>query len=301
MVRVVGQAVTRVLSSAGCSGRPALIFFAILKRLTINGKNVKSKLLFLLIVVVVAGFIWYWQSGGDDTQNNSEMLNGVGDYEIISADTQYFENSNGYFARPASDGTFPGVIMIHEWWGLNDNIKDMARQLAAEGYIVLAVDLYNGEVAADSARARELTSGLDQETATANMEAALNYLREHNATRLASLGWCFGGGQSMQLALAGQDLDATVIYYGNLVTEVGRLENINWPVLGVFGDQDQSIPVDTVNQFETALNGAGVQNEIYIYEGVGHAFANPSGDNYAPEETMDAWEKTLSFLERSLK
>lgn len=117
-----------------------------------------------------------------------------------------------------------------------------------------------------------------------------------NSSRIASLGWCFGGGHSLQLALnTEKPLAATVIYYGNLVTNQTELAEITWPVLGVFGSEDQSIPVDTVNQFDAALDANGVTNEIYIYEGVGHAFANPSGDNYAPEETADAWEKTLDF------
>jgi carboxymethylenebutenolidase len=93
-------------------------------------------------------------------------------------------------------------------------------------------------------------------------------------------------------------LAATVIYYGNLVNGTESLSKIKWPVLGIFGDQDQSIPVDSVMQFEQALNEIGITNEIYIYPGVGHAFANPSGDNYAPKETADAWKKTLVFLEK---
>jgi carboxymethylenebutenolidase len=111
------------------------------------------------------------------------------------------------------------------------------------------------------------------------------------------LGWCFGGGQSLQLALnTERPLAATVIYYGTLVTNQTELAEITWPVLGIFGAEDQSIPVDTVNQFKAALDANAVTNEIYIYDGVGHAFANPSGGNYAPEETTDAWDKTLAFL-----
>jgi carboxymethylenebutenolidase len=113
------------------------------------------------------------------------------------------------------------------------------------------------------------------------------------------LGWCFGGGQSLQLALNSEQnpLAATVIYYGNLVNDTNELSKIKWPVLGIFGDQDQSIPVKSVNAFEQALNKTGVTNEIYIYPGVGHAFANPS-DNYAPKEAADAWKKTLAFLNK---
>jgi carboxymethylenebutenolidase len=181
----------------------------------------------------------------------------------------------------------------------------MADELANEGYVVLAADLYNGEVAADPNRARELSSSVREnpEEAISNLQSAVQYLASLpnvNSSRIASFGWCFGGGQSLQLALNSEQnpLAATVMYYGNLVNDTNELSKINWPVLGVFGDQDQSIPVESVNAFEQALNETGITNEIYLYSGVGHAFANPSGDNYAPEETVDAWEKTLAFLKK---
>ena len=245
---------------------------------------------------------------GDDATSQSGLLQN----QSIS----YFDGSLGYLVYPDSTnatGTLgqqqqqklPAVVMIHEWWGLNDNIKDMANELAREGYVVLAADLYNGEVAADPNRARELSSsvGENPEQAISNLQSAVQYLASLpnvNSSRIASLGWCFGGGQSLQLALSSEQnpLSATVIYYGNLVNDTNELSKITWPVLGIFGDQDQSIPVESVNAFEQALNETGITNEIYIYPGVGHAFANPSGDNYAPEETVDAWEKTLAFLKR---
>src|SRR5919112_704796 len=199
----------------------------------------------------------------------------------------------------------PAVVMIHEWWGLNDNIKDMANELASEGYVVLAADLYNGEVATTPDKAMQLVGTVREnpEQAISNLQSAVQYLASLpnvNSSRIASLGWCFGGGQSLQLALNSEQnpLAATVIYYGNLVNDTNELSKIIWPVLCIFGDQDQSIPVESVNAFEQALNETGITNEIYIYPGVGHAFANPSGDNYAPAETVDAWEKTLAFLKK---
>lgn len=104
----------------------------------------------------------------------------------------------------------------------------------------------------------------------------------------------------MQLALSGEPMDATVIYYGQLVTDSNQLRKITWPVLGIFGDQDQVISVDSVNSFDKALDDLDITNEVYIYPGVGHAFANPSGMNYAPEQTQDAWDKTLTFLNKHL-
>lgn len=232
---------------------------------------------------------------------NSEMLAGKGEYSVTTESVKYFENRTGFLARPARVGSYPGVVMVHEWWGLNDNIKDMAKQLASEGYVVLAVDLF-GEVANSSDRARQLTSSLNNERAVQNMRAAAAYLRtKQSVTKIASLGWCFGGGQSLRLALSGEKLDATVIYYGSLVTSESNLSVIKWPVLGIFGDKDTSIPVATVNQFDAALDKLGIENEVYMYKGVGHAFANPSGASYAANETKDAWDKTVAFLNKHTK
>lgn len=222
---------------------------------------------------------------------------------IIESNVTYFENVQGFYAKPEGESPangFPGVVMVHEWWGLNDNIKDMARELAKEGYHVLAVDLYNGEVASTSARAQELRTALVQPKAVENLRAAATYLREQGASKIASLGWCFGGQQSLQLALFGEELAATVIYYGQLETDKAKLSAIKWPVLGIFGDKDTSIPPAKVEAFRVALNDIGVENDIYIYPGVGHAFANPTGQNYAPTETKDAWTKTLAFLRSNL-
>ncbi len=220
----------------------------------------------------------------------------------------YHGDAAGYLVYPenATESELPGVVMIHEWWGLNQNIKNMAEQLAKEGYAVLAVDLYNGQVATESSQAGMLASSVREnpQLAIENLNAAVEHLsslQSVNGSRMASLGWCFGGGQSLQLALnTEQPLAATVIYYGNLVTNQTELSVISWPVLGIFGSEDQGIPVETVNQFEAALDANNITNEIHIYEGVGHAFANPSGNNYAPEQTADAWAKTLDFLERNL-
>ena len=230
--------------------------------------------------------------------------------EIVS----YYENASGYLVYPVSNSSndptmstekLPAVIMIHENRGLNDNIKDTADILAKQGYVVLAVDLFQGKVTADPNQARELSSFVRNNPGIAieNMKSAIAYLsslQNVNASRIASIGWCFGGGQSLQLALNSEDhpLAATIIYYGQVVNDTNEISKIKWPVLGIFGDQDQSISVDSVKAFEQALNETGVTNEIHIYPGVGHAFANPSNDNYAPQETADAWKKTLAFLKK---
>jgi carboxymethylenebutenolidase len=260
----------------------------------------KQNLIGIAVILLIAAGVYFMQKSRPNEVPNSEMLSKPGQAEVSISHVNYFQNFYGHFAKPKLPGNYPGVVMIHEWWGLNDNIIDTAEQLAAEGYLVLAVDLF-GKVAANADEARAQVGTLNQDTALNNLKAAIAYLRSQGATKIASLGWCFGGGQSMQLALSGQQLDATVIYYGNLVTDEGRLNIISWPVLGIFGDKDTSIPVATVQQFDAALDKLGVKNEINIYPGVGHAFANPSGMNYAANETRDAWSKTLAFLSTNLK
>jgi carboxymethylenebutenolidase len=191
--------------------------------------------------------------------------------------------------------------MIHEWWGLNQNIKDMADKLAADGYMVLAVDLYEGHVAQNPKEAQQYVGEVNQNTALANMKAAYDFLKNNRAGKVASLGWCFGGGKSLAMAVSGVPLSATVLYYGTpLITDKSQLSAIKWPVLGIFGDKDQSIPVAKVKEFQTVLNELHIPNEIHIYPGVGHAFANPTNQNYAPEPTKDAWTKTLAFLKKNL-
>ena len=266
---------------------------------------------FVILLLALAGFLIY---RGGLTQNqqsqssttpqitNSEMLEREGEYEVETSDAEYFESAKGYFVRPKEAGDYPGVVMIHENRGLRPEIKDTAENLAKEGYMVLAVDLYKGKVVESQEDARALSGSYDQETGTANLKAAAAYLREKGATKVASLGWCFGGRQSINLAISGEKLDATVVYYGgNMASTVEELTPIKWPVLGIFGDKDQAIPVEKVKEFESSLNTLEVENEIHIYPGVGHAFANPSGANYAPEETKDAWEKTVAFLNKHLQ
>jgi carboxymethylenebutenolidase len=252
-------------------------------------------------------------SSDDPIRNVTALSNSTGnatEVELQNSTVSYFEGAKGYLVFPVRQennaSKLPAVIMIHEWWGLNNHIKDMANLLAKEGYVVLAADLYNGKVAADPNEAGNLVQSVraNQENAITNLKAAVKYVSSLpivDKSKIASIGWCFGGGQSLQLALNSQDqpLAATILYYGTpLVIEKAELSKIKWPILGIFGDKDQAIPLKQINQFKAALDEIGITNEIHIYPGIGHAFANPSGDNYAPKETQDAWEKTLSFLKR---
>jgi carboxymethylenebutenolidase len=233
--------------------------------------------------------------------NNSEIF-ALGKYEVQTNSVSYFGESEGFLAKPITSGEFPAIVMIHEWWGLNDNIKEMAEKLASHGYIVLAVDLYNNNVGTTSEEARQLVTSFDSEVGIENMNSAISYLKTEQSTEsIGSIGWCFGGGQSLNLAMNNSDLDATVMYYGQVSSDSEKLSNISWPLLGIFAEKDQGITTDSVKKFETQLNNLGIPNQIIIYPGVDHAFANPSGDRYAPEESKDAWQKTVKFFNENLK
>ena len=212
----------------------------------------------------------------------------------------------GYLAYPAqAEGGLPAVLLFHEWWGLNDNIKSMARQIAGQGYVALAADLYGGEVASEPDAARGLmTAALaDREGVSQNLRQAHAFLKEQiKATRIGTLGWCFGGSMSLRTALLLPDqIDATVIYYGHVSSDPAELKPLTAPVLGLFGGSDGGIPVDSVRAFEQTLKSLGKNAEIHIYEGADHAFANPSGGNYKADAAQDAWAKTLAFLATHLK
>ncbi len=226
------------------------------------------------------------------------------DSEILAYADVDDELVYGYLAYPSGmTEPLPAIIMIHEWWGLNDNIRAMANRLAAEGYMVLAVDLYGGETAtsAGAARVKMLEVVENSEQAKENLRQAVGFLNIAGAPAIASLGWCFGGGWSLNSAmLFPEELDATVIYYGQVTNDDEKLRVLDSPLLGFFGGADRGISVDSVNAFEAALLRLRKDHEIHIYPNVGHAFANPTGNNYNRDAAEDAWNRTLEFLARNL-
>ncbi len=238
---------------------------------------------------------------GDLPSAEGETFEQEVDYGAVSG-----LSAKGFIAWPAdAEEPRPGVIVIHEWWGLNDNIRQMTRQLASEGYVALAVDLYGGGVGedADGARALMRAAMADKPGLRANLVAAHRFLREHaQAPRVGTLGWCFGGGMSLEAALTlGGALDAAVMFYGHPEQDESRLLALQTPVLGLFAGEDRSIPVSAVEQFEATLLRLGREASIHVYPGAHHAFANPSGTRYDAQAAQDAWGKTLSFLARHLQ
>lgn len=211
----------------------------------------------------------------------------------------------GHFVFPSDMvEPLPALIVIHEWWGLNDGVRAMADRLAGEGYIVLAVDLFGGKTAQYPSDARQLMLDVVEDPAPANenLRQAYQFLEQTaGAPRIGVLGWCFGGGWALNAAmLMPEQLDAAVIYYGQVTGDQEKLAPLQMPILGLFAENDRGIPVEGVREFEEALETLDKNHEIVVYPDVGHAFANPSGNNYAPEAARDAWEKALGFLDTHL-
>jgi carboxymethylenebutenolidase len=212
----------------------------------------------------------------------------------------------GYLSRPSgAKGPLPAIIVIHEWWGLNDNIRRTADRLAGEGYETLAVDLYGGQSAQSSDDAKKLMMTVFNDPASAkdNLSQAYGYLHDHeHARKMGVIGWCFGGGWSLQTALLFPDkLDAAVMYYGQPELDVAQLKTLRMPLIGFFGEKDQGITVADVQKFQEALKSAKVDAEIHEYPDAGHAFANPSGERYQPEAAKDSWERTVKFFKAHLQ
>ena len=241
----------------------------------------------------------------NDSTDASEGAQIAPQHAVISERLPYGEVDDrlvyGHFVFPADMvEPLPAVIVIHEWWGLNDNIRAMADRLAAEGYIVLAVDLFGGETATSPGGARQhmLRVVENPEKAQENIRKAYEFIIDvAGAPHIGSLGWGLGGGWSLNTALLFPDeLDAAVIYYGQVTADDEELRPLDVPILGLFGGADEGISVASVRSFEEALERLRKDYDIHIYPNAEHAFANPSGDSYNAEAAEDAWEKTLEFF-----
>jgi carboxymethylenebutenolidase len=206
---------------------------------------------------------------------------------------------------PPGKGPFPAIIVIHEWWGLNDWVKEQASKLSEQGYVALAVDLYRGKVATTPEMAHEIMRGVPEDRAKRDLHAALVFLQSQpnvKKDRIGAIGWCWGGGMALDVALQEPTLAADVINYGHLATDPEALKKINAPILGIFGGKDQGITPDDVHKFEAAMKQLGKRVEIKIYDDAGHAFENPNNkEGYRPDDAADAWKRTVAFLWEHLK
>jgi len=220
--------------------------------------------------------------------------------------TVTFGDASGYLAVPSDgSGKHPAVVVIQEWWGLNDWIKEQADRLAGQGYVALAVDLYRGKSTADPNEAHELMRGLPQDRGISDLKAGFNYLAARpdvDPKRIGSIGWCMGGGYSLQLAINEPRLAADVVNYGSLVTDPKTIAAIQPPILGNFGGADRGIPPKDVKAFEEAAKKAGKSVDIRIYDGAGHAFMNPNNkEGYNAAAATDAQGRIDAFLDKHLR
>lgn len=212
---------------------------------------------------------------------------------------------SGYLALPKGGGTHPAIIVVHEWWGLDDWVKAQTDSLARHGYTAFAVDLYKGRVARDAESAHQYMSGLSEDEGIATLRRAGDYLRSRDDVRaqaIGVIGWCMGGRYSIRLAAADPNIRACVMYYGAPITDPAAIRRIQAPVLGNFGGEDQGPTPDQVRAFEKALVAAGKKADLKIYPGAGHAFANVNNPwgGYREDAAKDAWVRTLAFLDRNL-
>lgn len=212
----------------------------------------------------------------------------------------------GYLAQPEGDGPFPAVILIHEWNGLVDRVRQVADEMAAQGYVALAADLYQGRTGANGDENRQLVreSQADPQRVIDNLNAAAAFLRARSDVtgKLATMGWCFGGGVALSYAIGGEHHDGTAIFYGSLVTDPERLQAIDHPVYGTFAENDRGIPPEQVSEFAEALRSIGIENDIHVYDAVNHGFwLRVDGD---PElrtgPATDAWHRLQAYLRQTL-
>lgn len=213
--------------------------------------------------------------------------------------------AQGILYLPQTPGPHPALVVIHEWWGLNDWIKQEAAGYAAQGYVTLAVDLYRGKVASDPETAHELSRGLPQDQGVQDLVAAFHFLESRKDVkrhRIGAVGWCMGGGYALQLAIAEPALKAVAINYGALATNKAALTKIHAAVLGNFGGQDKGIPPDAVYAFEDAMQSLGKPVDAKIYPDAGHAFENPNNKaGYRAEDAADALGRIDRFFAAELE
>ena len=209
----------------------------------------------------------------------------------------------GYLVRPEGDGPFLGVVVIQEWWGLNDQIKGVANRLAEEGFAALTPDLYRGKVAQEPDEARKLVMEFNQEQAVKDIQGAVNYLVAQPFVvpkKAGVMGFCMGGGLAAMMSYKGHDVGAVAVFYGGRDWTDEVVASISAPFLGLYGEADQSIPLSTIEDLRHKLQAHHKPHEIVVYPGAPHAFFNEERPSYRPEAAEDAWKRTLDWLRRYL-
>jgi carboxymethylenebutenolidase len=218
---------------------------------------------------------------------------------------QFGQGSSGYLAIPATPGRKPGIIVIQEWWGVDEWVKQQTDRFSQQGYVALAVDLYRGRTATSPEEAHELMRGLPEDRAIADLKAGIDHLSARpdvDPQHIGVIGWCMGGGYALKLATQDPRVIAVAANYGSVLTDTAAIARINAQVLGNFGSADRGIPAEDVKKFGAALTALGKLNDIKIYEGAGHAFMNPNNtEGYDVAAADDATKRIDRFFSRTLR
>ena len=262
-----------------------------------KGSSLRGRIVSLAVAVAVLAVAGIWTASGVTPAGAPAPV----DTTRVHLGT----GTDAFVAWPAGKGAAPSVIVIQEWWGLNEQIRDVARRFAREGYVAIVPDLYHGKVADDPEMAHTLVRGLDDERALADLDEALKWLRGQQRTRKTKagvVGFCMGGRLSELFALhQPSGVAAAVMFYGRPVTSPAMLASLKAPLQGHFGAEDQGIPADSVAALRMGLAAAGKKSDIYLYPGAGHAFMHEGRKSYHPESAKQAWERTLAFFKKNLK
>lgn len=214
------------------------------------------------------------------------------------------KKTSGFLARPRQTAVYPAVIVIHEVWGLVDHIKEVACRLAREGYVALAVDLFEGKAVTKLEEGRSVREMLTQEKILADLNGGFNFLKtlEYvNPKQIGSIGFCMGGGLSLLLACYNKELAASVVFYGRNPSPIDLVRSIQCPILGNYAGADRAIMEADINLLKQTLTKYGKAFDVKVYSNAPHAFFNDTRESYRPEAAKDAWERTLKFFNKHLK
>lgn len=226
--------------------------------------------------------------------------------ELDTASITYPANGQsgmGYLAKPQGAGSYPGIIVIQEWWGLDDHIKDVAERFAREGFVALAPDLYHGSFATEPDEARKLAMNMNREQAVKDLLGAVQHLQsmdEVQPKKFGCIGFCMGGSLTLALAAASPDIAAAAPFYAGMQPPADQLARINAELFCAFGADDAGIPIENVQKFKSALASSGRTATVKVYEGAPHSFFNDTRPSYRADAAQDAWSNALALFRRVL-